>query len=79
MNPENSEALKQNGFLIYIRRGIKALATEGRPLSIDRQALAEMLKKREPIYLQNADAIADNDRPPQQVLQEVLKSFGGAV
>ena len=79
MNPLNSAALKQNGFLIYIRRDIEALATEGRPLSTDRQTLVEMLRIREPVYLNNADAIANNNKPPQRVLQDILKTFGGAV
>ena len=79
MNPVNCAALKQNGFLVYVRRDIENLATEGRPLSTDRKTLVEMLRLREPVYLKNADATANNNRLPQQVLQDILKAFGGAV
>ncbi len=79
MNPENVEALRQNGFLIYTRRAVDALATDGRPLSVNRQALMQMFEAREPIYRKSADAFVENDRQPHRVVQDVLNAFGGVI
>ncbi len=47
--PENYELLRQNSLIVYLYREIDNLPTEGRPLS-QINSLAELEKKRKPIY-----------------------------
>lgn len=48
--PENMKALSQNGTILFIQRPIEKLATDGRPLSKDINALKTMYEKRLPLY-----------------------------
>jgi shikimate dehydrogenase len=77
MDVKNARALKQNGVLIYIKRDVKLLATEGRPLSSGRGALLHMLKVREPVYFENADAVIENRQGLETALEQILTAFGG--
>jgi len=52
LRPENVEALRQNGRLLWIRRDTRHLATAGRPLSVDLEALE---RARLPFYEAAAD------------------------
>ncbi len=49
VTPQNFDALRQNGTVIFINRDVNVLPKEGRPLSL-RNDLEEMLKKRLPLY-----------------------------
>lgn len=53
LRPENAQALRQNGRLLWIRRDTRFLATAGRPLSVDPEALE---RARRPSYEAAADA-----------------------
>ncbi len=55
---ENFAPLHQNGKVIWIRRDLAALPTEGRPLS--QGNLYEMYARRTPLYAGFADAVIDN-------------------
>jgi shikimate kinase len=44
---ENRNALTQNGFVLFLERPLDQLATAGRPLSVDLEALYE---RRLPLY-----------------------------
>ena len=44
---ENRDALSQNGTIVFLERDLGSLATEGRPLSADLQA---MYQQRQPVY-----------------------------
>ena len=59
LNLENVRNLKQNGTVVFIRRDIKKLAVEGRPLSQDSD-LEEMYEKRLPFYMSAADTVMEN-------------------
>ena len=59
LNLENVRNLKQNGTVVFIKRDIDKLATEGRPLSMGGD-LAEMYKKRLPLYQAAADTVMEN-------------------
>ena len=56
---ENVRNLKQNGTVVFIKRDIDKLATEGRPLSMGGD-LAEMYEKRLPFYQAAADTVMEN-------------------
>ena len=46
------KALSQNGRVVFIRRPLENLATDGRPLSKDADALKSMYAHRLPLYEQ---------------------------
>jgi len=75
LREENRAAIKQNGFIVYITRDIFTLPTDGRPLSKDKNALAEMFKIRHPIYKSCADCLCINDGTIEELAQDVLKKF----
>lgn len=75
-NACNYRALAENGRIYLIQRNISELATKGRPLSKDANALAEMYKERLPLYLEFADcAVSEGD--PTAVAEYILKDFAG--
>lgn len=59
LNLENVRNLKQNGTVVFIKRDLDKLATGGRPLSMGGD-LAEMYKKRLPLYQAAADTVMEN-------------------
>lgn len=70
--PENYSALHQNGTIIWIKRDLEALPTDGRPLSQTR-ALSEMYTIREPLYEQFADLSVDNNRDISHTLHQITQ------
>lgn len=62
LRPENVAALRQNGRMILLKRPLSKLATKGRPLSRDMDALREMARRRMPLYKAAADVVIDNSR-----------------
>ena len=56
LNPDNVQALRQNGVTVFLDRPLEQLiTTESRPLSSDREALAALYEKRLPLYRAAAD------------------------
>ncbi len=50
LKPENRKALLQNGIIVFLERELSELATNGRPLSADKDRLAALYSQRLPIY-----------------------------
>ena len=75
LNPQNTLALKQNGFMVFIDRPIPALPTAGRPLSKSQTALAEMETIRRPLYEKYQDAMVLNQGPFIKVFSELVALF----
>jgi len=59
LKKENMDALMQNGELFFINRDIKNLATDGRPLSKDFDAIKKLYEVRLPLYKKYSDHIID--------------------
>ena len=57
--PVNIEVLKQNGTIVYLKRDIRNLSSEGRPLSQGNGAIEKLFEVRSPLYESAADYIAD--------------------
>ncbi len=76
LRPENIDALKQNSLVVYIKRPIEALSTNGRPLSKDLETLRQIEKDRIPIYEAAADIIYDNqkDEPCHKLFMAALEN-----
>ncbi len=50
LRTENMKALSQNGRIMFLQRPLEVLATDGRPLSKDMDALKTMYENRLPLY-----------------------------
>ena len=73
--PENYPLLHQNGRIIWIRRDLNLLPTEGRPLS-DKEKLQEMYDRRCPMYERFADDTVFNGHSPEETAKEILALCG---
>ncbi len=60
LDPDNYAPLKYNGRIYYIEREVELLATGGRPLSTDFEALSRMKRKRLAKYLAFSDSTCFN-------------------
>ena len=86
LKPENSELLKQNGKIFFMRASFETLlkrvrADETRPLLKNTgktaEALGNLLAQRTPVYEHVADYIVDTDgKSVEEVADEVLRLFG---
>jgi shikimate dehydrogenase len=77
LRPENRSALRRNSRVVWIRRDLDKLATEGRPLSQDADAPARLWAEREPLYRAAADLTADNSTAmPEDCAAAVLRGLG---
>lgn len=70
---ENRLNLKQNGKIFFLSRGLEKLATEGRPLSADMDALRRMELERRPVYEGFADASIDNNGSTRSAVNRILE------
>ena len=73
----NYPSLHQNGVIVYIKRDINKLSTEGRPLS-QANPLAELYEKRKAFYERFADITVENNGTPEETaksIENALKSF----
>ena len=75
---ENYPSLHQNGVIVYLKRDIDKLSTEGRPLS-QKNNLAELFAKRKAFYERFADLSAENNRSPEETANAVLDALSGFV
>ena len=71
----NYYSLKANGFIVYIDRGLDKLATKGRPLSKNKEALEEMRLFRKPKYEAFADVKVDNNAGFYECVNKVVEVF----
>lgn len=72
---ENYPLLHQNGRIIWIKRDISALPTDGRPLS-QKNRLEEMYKIRKPMYEAFSDIQVDNCGSIENTVERIL-ALGG--
>ncbi len=71
--PENRVLLRQNSTVIWLRRPLDRLPTEGRPLSVDLEALYRV---REPLYRAAADLEADNTGTVEETVRHIREEVG---
>ena len=72
--PENYPLLHQNGVIVRIKRDIAALPTDGRPIS-QSSDMAELAKKREPMYRRFADFEVSNDGAIGDTVDEIVEKL----
>ena len=70
----NYAPLHQNGRLVWLKRDLDLLPTDGRPLS-QQNRLQQMYADREPLYQKFADMIVDNCNTPEETVASILSSM----
>lgn len=70
----NYPLLHQNGTIIWLKRDLEKLPTDGRPLS-QSVALEQMYSVRKPLYERFCDCIVFNDGTPADAVAEILKGY----
>lgn len=78
LDEQNFAPLAQNGRIVWLTRPLERLATEGRPLSTDRAALAQMYETRLPRYQRFAELTVANDRPLDETVADCLSQLENA-
>ena len=72
---ENVRALKQNAAVVWVRRDVSDLSTEGRPLSAGPEALKRMEETRSPLYKACADYEVYNSGTPEETKKRIVEGF----
>ena len=70
--PANYEALHRNGTIVWLKRDLDALPTDGRPLS-QVGKLDAMYQKRAPMYAAFSDFSVENTRSPEKTAEEICQ------
>ena len=73
LREENRIALRENSTVVFLKSDINSLATDGRPLSKDADALAKLLETRLPLYLETADFTIEVDPDPEITVRRILE------
>ena len=79
LKKENRDALKQNGTVIYLDRDISILATDGRPLSKDAEALKKIYDIRKPIYESFADFTVKISFDPNEAADKIIEYINSSI
>lgn len=73
LKEENRIALRENSTVIFLDAPIETLATDGRPLSKNQEALKQMYAKRLPLYLETADFTVAVDANPEITVRRIME------
>lgn len=77
LREENRKALRRNSVVIWLKRDIDTLSTDGRPLSKDINALKEMQATRYPIYEITSDAVVEITSDITENINKILEIVKG--
>lgn len=73
LREENVDALKKNGFIIFLDRPLDQLMpASDRPLADTKEKVAALLEKRYPIYRSTCDGLISNDKTPEDGAEKIL-------
>jgi shikimate kinase len=73
LKEENRIALRENSTVIFLDVPTDALATDGRPLSKNADALAKMKAERLGFYLETADFTVEVSPDPKETVRRILE------
>lgn len=73
LREENRIALRENSTVIFLKAPVDTLATDGRPLSKNAEALQKMLEIRLPLYEETADFTVEVDPDPEITVRRILE------
>lgn len=71
---QNYPSLHQNGRIFWLKRDLRQLPTDGRPLS-QANSLDAMYQIRKPMYEAFCDVQVDNNRTAEETVKEILKKW----
>lgn len=71
---DNYPLLHQNGTLVWLKRDLSLLPTDGRPLS-QANPLTELYEKRRPLYSSYADITVDNNGSAEETVRCILSQL----
>ncbi len=75
-NPLNIDYLKQNGYILWLKRDIQLLESgNGRPLAPDKDAVQKLYQERLPLYTAAAETIAENNGSLDDGISAILDIF----
>ena len=74
LSPENRLNLRANGYVVYLDRNLRALPTDGRPLS-QKGDLKKMYDERRAAYEATADVKVENNAAPEDAAREITEKF----
>ena len=72
----NYPLLHQNSSIVWLKRNLDQLPTDGRPLS-QANKLADMYTIRKPMYEAFADIVVDNNGTPEETVASILAKLEG--
>ena len=72
---ENRRNIRQNSFVVHLKRDFRALATKGRPLSRSLNVLRDMERDRLPLYNTCADLTVSNNGHLSDTINTVMEGF----
>ncbi len=75
LRKENLRALRANGRIVLLERPLHELPTDGRPLSVDMDALKKMEARRRPIYENACDMKIVNDSSVRSAAREIMSKL----
>ena len=67
----NFPILRQNSRIIWLKRNLFMLATDGRPLSAQNSVI-DLYDQRKDLYIKLADCIIDNDTDPENTVCKII-------
>lgn len=70
--PENRDPMEENSVVVWLRRDIHKLPTDGRPVS-QSVPLEELYRRRAPLYEAAAQVTVDNNGTVEQTVDEIIK------
>ncbi len=73
LREENRIALRENSTVIFLKAPVEGLATDGRPLSKNEEALRKMFEIRYPLYLETADYTIEVDPDPEITVRRITE------
>ena len=79
LREENRYFIKQNSFVVWLKRDFNRLAMEGRPLSKSIDDIKKIEQVRTPVYASLADAEIEVDDDPQVTLSKILEAVKGEI
>ena len=72
----NYPLLHQNGTIVWLKRDLDSLPTEGRPLS-QANRLQDLYAVRAPLYNTFADVVVENNGTAEETIHSILSSLEG--
>jgi len=73
--PENLGLMRQNSIIVFLKRELEELATNGRPLSL-KKGIQTLAKQRLPLYEEWSDHIISVEATPQQTAKQIYNKIG---